>query len=155
MLLGSEMSWRLLTSKSWSSRETFHQPAFMGRCPTISQTCLPYRPSRWVSLCVLCPCKARLIVVLLMFFLEWGVWFQYCVIWCYFREWVWNSRTKLCSISPPLLQGSKATVRFHYGSLGVCILCYSFTNTETTVVQWLWARVPNKWIEFVSCVGRV
>ena len=45
---GKWMSCRLLTAKSRSSREVSCQPAFMSTCLTISQTCLPCPPSRWI-----------------------------------------------------------------------------------------------------------
>ena len=38
-------SCRLLTTKSWRARGATDQPAFMGCCPTISQTYLPFPPS--------------------------------------------------------------------------------------------------------------
>ena len=37
------------------TRGASNQPAFMGNCLTISHTCFPCLPSRWVSTCVLCP----------------------------------------------------------------------------------------------------
>ena len=43
---------------------------------------------------------------------------------------MWNSRTKLCSITPALLQGSKVTAGFHCSSWIVCIQCYRFTNKD-------------------------
>ena len=41
-------------------RRTSHQPAFLGNYLTISHTCLPCLPSRWVNLCVLCPLMIEL-----------------------------------------------------------------------------------------------
>ena len=44
---------------------------------------------------------------------------------------MWNSREKLCSITPTLFQGSKATARFHYTNCSSWVVfteCYRFTN---------------------------
>ena len=43
---GSEMSCRLLMNKSWNTRGASHQPAFIGSCLTIDQTCLRCPTSR-------------------------------------------------------------------------------------------------------------
>ena len=40
---------------------------------------------------------------------------------------MWNSRAKLCSITPVLLQESKTIAGFHYSSWIACIQCYKFT----------------------------
>ena len=49
------------SAKFWSARGASHQPVFMGSCPTISHTCLPFLPSRRTSPCVLCPLMIGLI----------------------------------------------------------------------------------------------
>ena len=73
----------------------------MGSCLTICQTCLPCPPTEWVNPCV--PC-------LLIYdcanggfpdvFL--GMVSMVLVPWegCYSREWGWNSRVKVCRITP-------------------------------------------------------
>ena len=62
---------RLLTAKSQSVRGASRQPAFMGSCLAICQTCLPCPPSGWVSHCFPCSLMIGLIVVLLAFFWVW------------------------------------------------------------------------------------
>ena len=43
---------------------------------------------------------------------------------------MWDSRVKLCSVIPALLQGSKVTAGFHYCSWVICILCCRLTNKD-------------------------
>ena len=124
-----EMSCRLLTAKSWSTPASPHQPAFMGNCMTISQRCLPCPPSRWVSLCVLCPRMIGLMVVLLTIF-----WDGECV---FSTIWVGVILGNGCETHGqnyvPLFQGSKATVQFHYSNWVVCIKCYRLFIRNTMV----------------------
>ena len=69
----------IASGKSQSARGISHQPAVMVSCLTISHTYLPCLPSRKVTQCV-------------PGFTEVGS----C---CYYRKWVWSSRTKLCCMA--------------------------------------------------------
>ena len=91
--------WRLI--RLILEREgTSHQPAFMDSCLTIIHTCLPCLPNRWVNPCFLSP---RLWLgwwwLYWRFFPHGEYGFSSKVSWCYSREWVWSSRTKLCCIA--------------------------------------------------------
>ena len=46
---------QISSAKSWNARWASHHPAVMGNCLTITHTCLPCLPSRWVSTSVLWP----------------------------------------------------------------------------------------------------
>ena len=59
--------------------------------------CLPSLPSRWVSLgCSITPYDCTNGGSVGVFYAWYG--FNSMGSWCYSREWVWNSRTKLCCI---------------------------------------------------------
>ena len=51
----------IASTRSGSMRGTFHQPAFMGSCLTISHTCLPCLLGRHVSPCVLGVIEVRML----------------------------------------------------------------------------------------------
>ena len=55
--------------------------------------------------------------------------FNFMGNWCYFREWVWDSRTKLCY----MLQGSEISAEFHSRNL---ILGTCFRVIMLNVCQW-------------------
>ena len=64
----------IASAKSCSVRGASHQPAFMGRCLTISHICLPCLPGGgWANPCVLWPLVIELMVVLLTFFFMVGM----------------------------------------------------------------------------------
>ena len=50
-----EMKCLLLRLRSLNTRGASRHPAFMGNCQTISHTCQPYLPSRWVLLYIFVP----------------------------------------------------------------------------------------------------
>ena len=72
---------QIVLAKSWSTRGASDQPAFMDNCLTISHTCLPCLPSRWVSPCVLysimiglnCGSVDVLLPMVSMVLVQWGV----------------------------------------------------------------------------------
>ena len=43
---------KIASVRSWRVRGAFTQPNFMGKCLTITHTCLSFLPSRQVSPCV-------------------------------------------------------------------------------------------------------
>ena len=90
------------SAKSWSTRGASHQPVFMGSCLAIGHTCLPCLPSGGVGLaCVLCP----LMIGLMRndgsvdVFLHGQHGFSSAGSCCYSKEWLRNSRTKLCCMA--------------------------------------------------------
>ena len=90
------------SAKSRSARGGSHQSVFMGSCLAISHTCLPCLPSGRVSpTCVLCPLMIGLMRndSSVDVFLHGQYGFSSVGSCCYSREWLWNSRTKLCCMA--------------------------------------------------------
>ena len=104
----------IASAKSQSARKTSHQPAFMDNFLIISHTCLPCLPSRWVTSCgPYCPI-IRLMVTSLRLLCAWYG-FSSMGSWCYSREWVWNSRKKLCYIASGKWNVSRVSLqKFRY-----------------------------------------
>ena len=80
------------SAKCQSARGASHQSAFMGSCLLVTRVCPVYLVDKLV----------------LVFY---G--FSSMGSWCYFRKWVWNSRTKLCC----MFQGSDMSAGFHSRNL--------------------------------------
>ena len=98
-LFSEKFTVQIAPAKFWSVRGASHQPALMGSCLTISHTCLPCLPSRWVySLCSMVSydwvddSSADIILNS-----KYGL--SFMGSWWYSMEWAWNLRTKLCSIA--------------------------------------------------------
>ena len=92
----------IASAKCQRARGASHQPVLMGSCLAISHTCLPCLPSGRVSpTCVLCPlmigvmCNDGSVDV----FLRSQYGFSSLGSCCYSREWLWNSRAKLCCMA--------------------------------------------------------
>ena len=121
----------------------------MGRCLTISHTCFPCLPSRQVSPCVLCPLWSNDGSANASFKSgEYG--FISIGIWCYSREWVWNSRTKLCCIALGECDASKVSLQ------EFDIRCmFSVSNDECILVVYWLANQSSNAVVIVSQEGRV
>ena len=110
-------------------RGASHQPAYMGNCLTIWQTCLPCPPSGRVSPCIPCPLIIGLMVVLLTFFGcdEYG--FSTVGVGVILGNRWWIQEQNYVE----LLQGSGMTAGCHYKDQ---ILCICFRLTTLDVSQW-------------------
>ena len=90
---------QIALAKFWSARGAPHETALMGSWLTISHTCLPCLRSRGVySLCSMVSydwVDATSAEIILNS--KYG--FNFMGSWWYSMEWVWNLRTKLCSIA--------------------------------------------------------
>ena len=98
----------IASTKVWNERGASHQPAFINRCLTISHTCLPCLPSKWICPCVLYSSMIDLMVASLTFFVHGEYGFSSTWSW---RKWVWNSRIKLCCITPGKCNVSRVSLQ--------------------------------------------